>query len=89
MESPNSAYTRTRKPSAASGASPPDPEWWNCANTVFHDHVENGIELSHDQCPRCRAKIHWNATADEYNQWDTLGEDEKQQLATLACQEDD
>ena len=28
------------------------------------------------------AADHWNAGADEYNQWDALGQDEKDQLIT-------
>ena len=55
-------------------------DWVDCPNTVFHNHVETGIEQSHESCPICRAKRRWNASADSYNQWSELGEDEKQEL---------
>ena len=30
------------------------------------------------------AQDHWNASADEYNQWDSLGQDEKDELIANA-----
>ena len=55
-------------------------DWWNCANAAFHNNVEEGIEQSHDDCPRCRARAQWNAKADGWNQWTELSEDEKAEL---------
>lgn len=41
---------------------------------------------SHPDWPGERARSRWNARADQFNQWDSLGQDEKDELIARELQ---
>jgi hypothetical protein len=57
-------------------------------STVDHVAINDAIDAKYND-PVSIAKGKWNSQADEYNQWDMLGEDEKRELINREQPESD